>query len=80
MRDTIWSIDNAEERRLGKHSRLSLDGAEDRLNGPKLRRRVEPTVEDQLRVPAIAGDNVSPGTWQTVRGFHSEEVALGRLA
>lgn len=61
-------------------SRFSHDGAEDRLNGPELRRRIEPTIEDKRRVLAVARDDVLPHTWQPFRGIRAEEVAEGRLA
>lgn len=55
-------------------------GAEDGLNLPELRRRVEPTVEDQLRIRAIARNDVLPRVWQAIRRLHSEEMAACRSA
>ena len=56
------------------------DRAEDRLNGPEFRRRIEPTIEDKRRVLAVTRDDVLPHTWQPFRGIRAEEVAEGRLA
>ena len=56
---------------------MTPDGTEDRLDGPELRRRVEPTIEDKARVLAVAGDDVLPGARQAVRGVDAEEVTQG---
>jgi len=60
--------------------RESLAGAEDRLNGPDFRRRIEPAIEDKRRVPAVTRDDVLPRTWQPFRGIRAEEVAERALA
>jgi len=60
--------------------RESLAGAEDRLNGPDFRHRIESAIEDKRRVPAVTRDDVLPHTRQPFRGNRAEEVAERALA
>jgi hypothetical protein len=50
------------------------------LNGPKLRRRLEPAFEDKPRVTSVTGDDVLPGAGKAVGRIHAEEMAQGGLA
>ena len=57
---------------------MSPERSEDRLNRPELRGGVEPTVEDEPDVVAVAGDHVLPFRGQALRRVDAEEVAPGR--
>lgn len=65
--------------RMDECSRMALDQAEDRLDGPEFRRRVEPTFEDKPAVLAVAGDDVLPLAWKAVWGVDAVEVAQSGL-
>jgi hypothetical protein len=68
-----------EGHRMDQRSAMSPDRTEDRLNGPKFRCGIEPTVKDERRVFAIARYDVLPHARQPVRSIDAEEIAEGGL-